>query len=171
MSPENVCRVWWSTEMETGWRLFRYGSSLSPINSNSPLWLLEQASPRAATGKGRCRPILSWMDQGWWTDTAVCTSCEDCTGLLTHGWGENCPPAPIILQFIQSAWLFCYSLDTISPDYFSLDFCFSFKLYYLSFVSLPLWLCVSVKRWGRQANVLKPTCIWIRHTCNRAEPR
>lgn len=52
------------------------------------VWLLEHSWE--ATGKRKLPLVLYWMDQGWWTDTAVCTSSEESSGLYPHGQTEHC---------------------------------------------------------------------------------
>lgn len=118
-----------------GWGLFWRGSSLPPY-STSPLWLLEHSL--GATGKRKLPLALYWMDQGWWTDTAVCTSSEESSGLYPHGQTEHCLSdsdtvvhsiSLIILLLTGYNHFFCFYFPSLHFHLVLLSICESANVY------------------------------------------
>lgn len=159
MVPDNICRVWWFTYL---WD----GSSPSPY-STSTLWFLKNS--QGAALKWKLPLALDWMDHGWWTDTAVCTSSKDSSTLYPRRWMDwalslqlwHCSsfiqPNYSPTHWIQSLLCFCF--------YFSLNFsCFASHLWVRQcvFVSAHVSVfrskyCKSIwQKSSRQTNVLSP---------------
>lgn len=158
MVPDNVCRVWWSTDLSGMGR-----PPPSPYGT-SPLWLLEH-SRGGYGGNGSIPRPLYWVDCGWRTDTAVCTSSQDSRRLRPHRRTEHCPSdSDTVVHSI--------SLITLLLTGFNHSSCFYFRssCFLLSFMSPPMCICecvcecLSVKilckqlarEGARQTNVLNP---------------
>lgn len=112
---------------------------------------------------------LDWMDHGWWTDTAVCTSSKDGSTLYPRRWMDwalslqlwHCSsfiqPDYSPTQRIQSLLCFWF--------YFSLNFsCFASHLWVRQCVFLSAHVSVFQSKYcksiwqksSRQTNVLSP---------------
>lgn len=156
-----------------GWGLCRSGSSLSPTVPLPPdYW----STPGGATGKWKLPLALYWMDQGWWTDTAVCISSENSSGLYPHGQTEHClSDSDTVVHSISLNILLLTGYNHSLCFYFFLNFHLVLLIICES-ANVYMWVCVCVcvfqskyctSCWqmrGRQTNVLKLTGIWIHHT-------
>lgn len=175
MVPDNICRVWWSTYL---WD----GSSPSPY-STSTLWLLKNS--QGAALKWKLPLALDWMDHGWWTDTAVCTSSKDGSTLYPRRWMNWALSLQLwhCSSFIQPNYSPTHWIQSL------LCFCFYLSLNFSRFAS-HLWVrqCVFVsahvsvfqsKNCRRAADRQMCSAHWHMntpdthshsYTCNRAEP-
>lgn len=102
------------------------------------------------------------MDQGWWTDTAVCTSSEESSGLYPHGQTEHCLSdsdtvvhsiSLIILLLTGYNHSLCFIFSSLHFHLVLLIICDSANVYVSVFQSK---YCTSGwQERGRQKNVLK----------------
>lgn len=166
MVPEHTCRVWWSTDLRDG-DCSDVGRPCAPTVPLPSDWITcgglqgSKSSPYA----------LYWMDQGWWTDTAVCTSSEESSGLYPHGQTEHCLSnsdtvvysiSLIILLLTGYNPCLCFYFSSLHFHLVLFIICESANVYVSASVFQSKY-CNWQKR-GRQTNVLKSTGIWIHHT-------
>lgn len=114
------------------------------------------------------------MDQGWWTDTAVCTSSEDSSELYPHGQTENCLRLWYCSSFNQPDYSATHWIQSLLVFLFFSPFssCFTHHLWVCQCVCecVCMWVCFSqntvqvVGKRGTDRQMCKPTGIWIHHT-------
>lgn len=178
MVPDNICRVWWFTYLWDGSSPFPY--------STSTLWFLKN-SPGAAL-KWKLPLAFDWMDHGWWTDTAVCTSSKDGSTLYPRRWMDWALSLQLwhCSSFIQPNYSPTHWIQSLLCFVFIfLSIFLVLLLIYESNVYLwvHMWVCFSLntaKIFGRRAadrqmcsahwHMNTPDTHSHSYTCNRAEP-